>query len=86
MKKCESCRFFVPKGPRFEDAGCSQINVRRPTLFAPPESQPVAIRPAREVCNKEGDGIFVYFEPSYPSAGAAFADRRPARRAAGGVI
>ena len=38
----------------------------------------VDISTARDLCDKEADGIFVYYEPESPSSGAAFeAETRP---------
>lgn len=43
---------------------------------------PESLDEAREICNKEGDGIFVYFQPRDPQAGATFAEPVQIGRAA----
>ena len=74
-KKCASCRHFQsdPNSDQFERGFCTHIRIRRPSLWTPPGQQPVPINRAREICDKEGDGIFVHFEPKTPAAGFAFA-------------
>lgn len=86
-KKCESCLFFLPsRGDAFEDGRCDSPSlIIEHGLDYLPE-----IYVARELCDKEGDGHFVYFEPLPPSAtGAAFARRNTTGRvcalAAGGA-
>jgi len=60
-KKCDSCRFFSvgQLGER-----CHQTDVRGRVdpdfVVAPGYTE---LTPAREHCDKEGDGIFVYFQP-----------------------
>lgn len=74
-KKCESCLHFVPFNPqRVVDSSvsrCSQelIKLKHRTAAAVP------IDTARDTCDKEGDGIFVHFEPRdpTPAAGQTFA-------------
>lgn len=68
-KKCESCKFYQP---------CVPVNVCTNEHIKQSADKDfvtlnyfVEINPAREICNREGDGIFVYFEPTVPIAGAA---------------
>lgn len=73
-KICENCRHyfqpFVEKS--FDDAVCGSPAVQaiddpqNESHFAP------MIANARDICNREGDGIFVHFEPKTPTAGATF--------------
>lgn len=89
--KCESCRYFSAEWKlghfRSIIAGnqrCEAPSVlkafNRPTYH---QTQRLAIMLARDICDREGDGRFVYFEPrdTEPSAGAAFVqitrDRKP---------
>lgn len=82
-KKCESCRHYtaykIPKG----DGECSQPIIG---ATAPCNLGRLRITAAREICNKEGDGHFVYFEPKDPATGAAFIQitREPRARVATG--
>lgn len=73
-KKCESCRHYlpVPGTNEFHKAQCTSWEVLslEAHIFGGP--MPL-IEDAREICDKEGDGIFVYFEPKVPTAGVAFA-------------
>lgn len=67
--KCESCRHFRlsrPKGD-FRNGTCSseQVALTR-TLMLTGAFLPIST--AREICDREGDGIFVYFEPKEPTA------------------
>ena len=66
-KKCESCQNFRPdwRNRGFEAGAC--ISRKIVTMNSLP------ILTARGLCDKEGDGIFVYFEPKTPAAGVAFA-------------
>lgn len=61
-KKCLSCRHFVENQitGNFEDAVCLHTE----TVFN-------NVIEARNICDREGDGHFVYFEPRDPEAGAA---------------
>ena len=75
-KKCESCRFYAHQVSELYFDLCKQQTVV--DLVFPPEFEtdkfvdaPLTL--ARDICNKEGDGIFVYFDPKTPTAGAAFA-------------
>lgn len=70
-KKCESCRYYVNPERAFEFDGaiCSNIEINSTVRF-----QRVVMMPeARELCDREGDGHFIYFEPKEPAAGQAFA-------------
>ncbi len=66
--KCEYCRFF-DNGPSGFDSGICKneqvLNITGDWIAA-------LINDARNICDREGDGHFVYFEPKYPQAGAAF--------------
>lgn len=66
MKKCERCRHFRSDRNRrgFEAGVCTSSSIAINSL---------PILDAREICDKEGDGIFVYFEPKTPAAGVVFA-------------
>lgn len=86
-KKCESCRHYgtTPRGvngilvPGLADRSrhalaefCSNdrlttADVRE--MF--PNRLGVPLDYARSICDREGDGIFVYFEPKEPTAAAA---------------
>lgn len=59
-KKCLSCRFFKP-GPTFESSFCSNPDVHYPLTHY--RGAMLIIWAAREICDKEGDGVFVYFQP-----------------------
>ncbi len=61
-KKCESCRFYRNfKSQPFEKGICSS-----PDVFSS------KVLTARQECDKEGDGRFVYYEPKPPAAGMTF--------------
>ncbi len=70
-KKCESCRHFRAEGEGspFNTARCKSPVI----VLVFNRCLSVAISDAREICDQEGDGIFVYFEPKTPAAGQAFA-------------
>ncbi|MGE0294922.1 MAG: hypothetical protein AB7P97_21455 [Hyphomonadaceae bacterium] len=80
-KKCESCRFFKVLVPDdFENSVCTSLGVnsdpdvnyrRVPTMTE-----------AREICNKEGDGIFVYFQPKAETRAVSSVPAQPRRTAA----
>lgn len=69
-KKCESCRFFyaLAKGD-FDNSICTNVDVNGHTSVNFAEVP--TMTEARQICDREGDGIFVYFEPKEPHAGAA---------------
>lgn len=70
-KKCESCEHLLRLDPDdFEFSICRStgVNAHETVNFC----RVPTMTEAREICNKEGDGIFVYFEPKTPTAGAAF--------------
>ena len=88
--KCLSCRHFGSdlsvNGPRPDIdvllAGwCSAPAIAaqiRSAGYIVARGSEVDILTARELCDREGDGIFVNFEPESPSSGAAFeAETRP---------
>lgn len=66
-RKCESCHFFF--GRRFNRPGELPFDQSSCVHIATPEP----INEARAVCDREGDGHFVYFEPRDPEAGASVA-------------
>lgn len=72
--RCESCRFFAGHYRSFEESSCVRLEL------------PEDITAAREICNKEGDGIFVYFEPKTPTAGATFGQTAMAMVASSGCF
>ena len=72
-ERCLSCRHFESLGNAPFNAGrCLQPTVDA-TLFAREETLPGyhSIGKAREICDKEGDGHFAYFEqkPDEPDRG-----------------
>ena len=91
-KICESCRFYEKPTPNhtFGAGRCTNENVvrRGSRQFSAREFHSIDL--SREICDKEHDGHFVYYEPKQPAAGAAAAasirPQRALRRAAGGVI
>lgn len=56
--KCEHCRFY---GTWLEKPVCNNSNAIA-----------VSLDISRDICDREGDGHFVYFEPKHPQAGACF--------------
>lgn len=89
-KKCDSCKHCVSvEVPRFRfrpgsvEGKMQTVNVCKNELCTTeeireqfPNRKGVPLDMAREICNKEGDGIFVYFEPKTPAAGASFGESR----------
>ena len=71
--KCETCR-FLRTGPSPETSYCTSPEVN--TEFYGIKFAATSLPKAREICNKEGDGIFVHFEPKTPGNGAAFGESR----------
>lgn len=69
-KKCESCRHFRP-AEQFEKSVCQNSRVINTQPYT--SRSLMLINTARDICDKEGDGIFVHFEPKTPAAGQAFA-------------
>jgi len=78
--KCEGCRYFEQPTVIHEKSvrPFRHVSVCTNKLCVPnyfeikPNFHGLNIDTAREICDREGDGIFVHFEPK-PSAGAAFA-------------
>lgn len=88
--KCDTCRHCVlVEVPKFQFSPgtipgtlqhvavcknelCTTEQIRE--MF--PERHGMPLDMAREICNREGDGIFVHFEPKTPKAGAAFGESR----------
>lgn len=65
--KCDSC---------FNYDENNKLCLSGPVIDAAEEFNSVEINEARDICDREGDGHFVYFEPiddPQPSAGAAVA-------------
>lgn len=98
-KKCDDCRFLgtttKPTAPRRTIEFCTSPNTASAeiqNMF--PDRHGVPIDMARQACDREDDGHFVYFEPKNNNPnGAAFVQltrERPAprarRHAAGGII
>lgn len=88
-KKCESCQHYVGQ-PIFGKEFCLNVIVKAAAksddVFL---DQFTKLDPAREICDTEGDGIFVFFQPITPAAGEPSAvltqirrDRPKAMRAA----
>ena len=79
--KCESCKHRVSLGGNLMEF-CENPKVvpaghpwARQGLW-PLMNDGTIKESAREICNKEGDGIFVHFEPKIPGNGAAFGESR----------
>lgn len=75
-RKCESCRHFIEtkKGQKihFFSNQCSRSEIVDeifPTSLCHKQLS-AGVDLARDICDREGDGHFVYFEPRDPSAGA----------------
>lgn len=72
-KKCECCRHFQlsrPKG-HFNDGTCRNSTVvDEGSLFTGTRTS-LPILKAREICDREGDGRFVHFDPKDDTAGGA---------------
>lgn len=67
--KCESCKHYRPDNNR-----CKAWPVRN----LGGDYVSVDLTTARDICDRESNGIFVYFEPKTPTSGAAFeAETRP---------
>lgn len=75
-KKCESCRHYFsdPAMKGVEVCGSEDVIGQ----IAVGVAEAIDLNFGRMICDKEGDGIFVYFEPieTEPSAGAAVAEDR----------
>ena len=80
-RKCDDCRYFSFNAAIGER--CHQGEIRRRAdqdfVVFPGYTE---LTPAREICNKEGDGIFAYVAPKDPKAGAAFVQVEKTMRAA----
>ena len=71
--KCLTCRHLSePKTNRFEDRLCTSLEVMRVR-----STRPLPVMQAREICDKESNGIFVHYTPKNPAAGAAFQSSPP---------
>jgi hypothetical protein len=95
MKKCESCRFYWNFGVDksvFVDALCKSPEINEIAFQLDPDNHfSPLITDARDICDKEHDGHFVYFEPKVPTTGAVVQitrSREPKARhaAAGGIV
>lgn len=82
--KCLSCRhygnhftnFTDPAPGVFASGWCSapEINAQVESAgYILARGSSVDIATARDLCDREGNGIFVHFEPEDPATGAAFA-------------
>ncbi len=68
-RKCDECKFYKSEAVHRNEAirrldyctnaQCTTAQIRE--MF--PDRKGVPLDIAREICNKEGDGIFVYFQP-----------------------
>lgn len=75
--KCKDCRHFEPSPTEvFFHGSCRNPRVHGPLTRSRSANVKLDIVEAREICNKEGDGIFVHFEPKIPGNGAAFGESR----------
>lgn len=63
MYRCESCKHYQAaiSGRDFQSGFCLS-----------PQQPRTAIMNAREICDREGDGRFVFYEPKEPASGAEF--------------
>jgi len=76
QNKCESCRHFEPSPKSFWAGRCVRVEILNDASMR--GYAVFNIKRARNICDREGDGIFVYFEPRDPATGAAFkAETRP---------
>lgn len=70
MKKCEKCKFYFGDSQQpFENGVCASPKVLG---GVGQKLGTVQIVVGRQICDREENGHFVYFEPLTPSAGAAF--------------
>lgn len=77
-KKCESCRYYTTSelGLLGTAVRCKNQAVIK---LAYKTKMPIGDMPltyAREICEREHDGHFVYFEPRDPEAGASFTENK----------
>lgn len=90
-KKCESCRFHSSKRSKLSIGEIALVFCTNPIVASDeikemfPDRIGLPLDIAREVCDKEGDGIFVYFEPVTPAAGATFEAPKTMAASAGGA-
>ena len=84
--KCESCKHCVSvKVPRFRfgkaivSGDLQTVKVCKNHLCTTedireqfPDRHGMPLDMAREICDREGNGIFVHFEPKTPASGASF--------------
>jgi hypothetical protein len=86
-KKCESCKSYEadPKRRGFGFGTCASQQVMRVFCQAtsPMTYATLGIGLARELCDREGDGHFVYFEPKDPESGSPFV--QPTREASASI-
>lgn len=74
-KKCDGCRFYGVKSVHEREAMrairfCTSpktVTTEVERMF--PDRLGVPLDMAREICDREGDGFFVYFEPKEPTRG-----------------
>jgi hypothetical protein len=70
-KKCESCKHYgnLSSDGKFENGFC---NSRALAVSSGLQGRSIPITLGREICDVEGDGIFVHFEPKTPVSGVGF--------------
>lgn len=71
--KCKDCRHYEPAPTNvFFHGSCRNPRVHRSVTNSRSADVKLDIVEAREICDREGDGIFVHFEPKTPASGAAW--------------
>lgn len=86
-KKCESCRHYDKPSPShsFGAGQCRQSEIGS-RLGKKGLRGFHTVEFAREICDREGDGVFVYYEPKNPGgigAAAEIPEEKPLAMAAG---
>lgn len=76
MHKCEQCRHHKP-AQKFTQSECTNpkvVQIQTELNKAPGtrylDSDKLPILRARYLCDREGDGIFIHYEPKDPESGA----------------
>lgn len=69
-RKCDTCRHFKAGPADF----CTSPEIG--TIRAHSRMAMTVLWAARETCDREHDGHFVYFEPRDPEAGASFPENK----------
>ena len=80
-KKCEGCRYFSNEAALGERCHQGEVRSRVDPDFVFLNAY-TELGPAREICNKEGDGIFVYFQPKAETRAVASVPAQPRRTVA----